>query len=87
MKVVTKELTPSLWEDLETLFGGNGACGGCWCMSWRIEKGEHWNEIKGETAKKRQEALVKSGRAHGILAYVDEKIVGWCSFGKRTHRT
>jgi hypothetical protein len=32
MKIITKELTPSLWTDLETLFGNNGACGGCWCI-------------------------------------------------------
>ena len=23
------------WKDFETLFGERGACGGCWCMSWR----------------------------------------------------
>ena len=29
-KIVTKELSPALWPDLETLFGKNGACAGCW---------------------------------------------------------
>ena len=53
MKIETKELTPKLWPDFERLFGANGACGGCWCMSWRIEKGEKWEEVKGACAKKR----------------------------------
>jgi hypothetical protein len=35
-------LTPALWPALEQLFGPNGACGGCWCMWWRIEKGERY---------------------------------------------
>ena len=25
----------SRWSDFEFLFGDRGACGGCWCMSWR----------------------------------------------------
>ena len=51
MSFTTKELTPELWPQLEKLFGPNGACGGCWCQAWRIEKGEHWPEVKGTTGK------------------------------------
>jgi hypothetical protein len=29
-------LTPERWHDLEQLFGTRGACGGCWCMWWRV---------------------------------------------------
>jgi hypothetical protein len=35
-RIETRELAPGLWADLEALFGGNGACGGCWCMYWRL---------------------------------------------------
>ena len=45
-----RDLTPERWDDLVTLFGSNGACGGCWCMWWRIEKGERWPEVKGASA-------------------------------------
>ena len=31
-------LTPERWADLEELFGENGACGGCWCMWWRLKR-------------------------------------------------
>ncbi len=83
MKTVTKELTPELWPALEALFGSNGACGGCWCQSWRIEKGERWDDVKGATAKQRLHAGVHDGSTRGILAFVDEKPVGWCNFGPR----
>lgn len=83
MKIVTKELTPKMWPDVEKLFGDNGACGGCWCMSWRVKKGENWNALKGKEAKKQFKNLVASGAAHGILAYDNCVPVGWCSFDKR----
>jgi len=84
MEIVTKELEPSLWGDFEELFGENGACGGCWCMSWRIDKGEKWATVKGAEAKKRMKKLVSSGKAHGILAYHGGRPVGWCSFDRRS---
>lgn len=84
MKVEIKELAPELWQDYEALFGANGACGGCWCMSWRIEKGEKWKDIKGDAAKKRMKKLIAAGKAHGLLAYVDDEPVGWCSYGMRS---
>jgi GNAT superfamily N-acetyltransferase len=83
MKIETKELVPSMWPDLEELFGANGACGGCWCMSWRAQKGENWAAMKGKEAKKRFKKLVSTGAAHGIIAYHDQSPVGWCSFDKR----
>jgi len=79
------ELTPDLWPDLERLFGPNGACGGCWCMWWRVERGgKLWEDTKGEKAKRIFKRLVTTGQAHGILAFAGEEPVGWCSFGPRT---
>jgi GNAT superfamily N-acetyltransferase len=80
----TRELTPELWPDLEALFGDKGACGGCWCMYWRQEKGSDWSEAKGAVNKRRWKALVLGGKAHGVLAYSDGEAVGWCAFDKRT---
>ena len=31
-------LDSTRWDDFEELFGEKGACGGCWCMSWRLKK-------------------------------------------------
>lgn len=83
VKIITKELRPELWNDFEELFGANGACGGCWCMAWRTDKNEKWAAIKGTPAKRRMKKLITSGKAHGILAYHEDKPVGWCSFDRR----
>ncbi len=83
-KIATKELTPRLWPDLETLFGPNGACAGCWCMFWRLDKGETLQSVGKAATKRRFRKLVTIGRAHGMLAYVDGEPVGWASFGRRT---
>jgi len=83
MKIETRELTPELWPKLEELFGENGACGGCWCQAWKIEKSERWQDVKGKEAKRRLHTGVKAGSTLGILAFVNGRPVGWCSFGPR----
>lgn len=84
MNLEFRELSPDLWPQMQALFGKTGACGGCWCMSWRLKKGEKWESVKGEPARQRMKDLVASGRAHGILAFADGEPVGWCSFDRRT---
>jgi GNAT superfamily N-acetyltransferase len=84
MKFQIKEMTPRLWQDLEQLFGENGACGGCWCMWWRIVPGENWLNLKGEEAKKRLRTMIENGAVRGLIAYNQSEPIGWCTFGKRT---
>ena len=84
MKIHLKEMTPRRWEDLEKLFGEKGACGGCWCMWWRIDKGEKWQDVKGAPAKKRLRAMIENGAVRGLIAYDQNEPIGWCTFGKRT---
>ena len=83
MKIITKELTPERWKDFELLFGDKGACGGCWCMSWRVAKGEKWDDIKGKKAKSKQKKLVKDNKSFGILSYINGETIGWVSYGPR----
>ncbi|HZY05515.1 MAG TPA: GNAT family N-acetyltransferase [Anaeromyxobacteraceae bacterium] len=83
MELEFRDLTPRLWPQLVRLFGKNGACGGCWCMWWRIEAGERWPEVKGARAKRRLRELVRFGRAHGVLAFADGEPVGWCAYDRR----
>jgi GNAT superfamily N-acetyltransferase len=86
MKIKTKVISPALWPALEKLFGPNGACGGCWCMWWRVERGgKLWEETRGVPAKRAFKQLVVSGQAKGVLAFVDGEPVGWCSLGPRAH--
>src|SRR5205085_11665877 len=79
-----EELTPELWPEFEKLFGANGACAGCWCMWWRVRKGERFMQIHGAEAKRRQKALVLAGKSHGLIAFAGDEPVGWCAYGQRT---
>lgn len=84
MKITTRELQPDDWPLVEALFGERGACGGCWCMSWRSEeRGQKYREQLGEPNRRAFRKLVKSGVAHGALAFDAETPVGWCSIGPR----
>lgn len=80
--VAIRPLGRADWPVIEELFGDRGACGGCWCMTWRVPKGgKAWDECKGEPNRRAFRALVKAGQAHGMLAFADGRPVGWCSFG------
>ena len=83
MGFTTKEVNPTLWPEIEKLFGSNGACGGCWCQAWRIERSESWSEVKGGVARARLQKDIREGTTHGILAFDADIPVGWCTFGPR----
>jgi len=77
-------LTPELWPALEQLFGANGACGGCWCMWWRVERGgKMWQATQGAKAKRSFKNLVAAKKARGMLAFAGHRPVGWCALGPR----
>jgi GNAT superfamily N-acetyltransferase len=77
-----KPVTTSRWKDLETLFGERGACGGCWCMFWRLPRKE-FEARKGEGNKLAFKELVTGNRKPGILAYSGKEVIGWCAVAPR----
>lgn len=77
------EVTPDRWDDLELLFGDRGACGGCWCMYWRLAPKE-WTAGKEGGNREALRALVASGTPPGVLAYDGTTPVGWCAVGPRS---
>ncbi len=80
----TRPLSDQDWPVIETLFGRNGACGGCWCMLWRIPRGgKYWDQQKGEGNKQAFRRLVENGEVFGPLAFSDGIPVGWCSIGPK----
>jgi GNAT superfamily N-acetyltransferase len=83
LAVATRDLSPALWPQVVTLFGENGACGGCWCQAWRIEKGERWEDVKGAVAKRRLRKGILGGSVQAVLAFEGEVPIGWCTFGPR----
>lgn len=74
--------TAERWADLEKLFGARGACGGCWCMAWRLTRRE-WEQGKGESNKTKLRELTAGPVPPGILLYRYAEVVGWCSVARR----
>jgi len=72
------------WPIIVELFGEKGACGGCWCMWWRLPSGgKSWEQSKGQKNRNSLQQLLEAGKIHSVMAFSGEKAVGWCSFGPR----
>ena len=74
--------TSSRWADLEQLFGVRGACGGCWCMFWRVPR-KQFDAAKGDGNKRALKKIVNDGRKPGIICYAGSEPVGWCAVAPR----
>lgn len=77
-----RPLTPERWMDFVRLFGARGACGGCWCMTFRSTRAEY-EQQKGDGNKRAMKRLVDSGRVTGVIGYLDDTPVAWCSLEPR----
>ncbi|MEW6368604.1 MAG: GNAT family N-acetyltransferase [Acidobacteriota bacterium] len=76
-------VTADRWRDMRQLFGSRGACGGCWCMYWRLKRSE-FERRKGDGNRRAMKRLIEKGEIPGILAYSDGRPVGWCSVAPRS---
>ncbi|OGF63540.1 MAG: hypothetical protein A2Y62_16465 [Candidatus Fischerbacteria bacterium RBG_13_37_8] len=75
-------LTSDRWDDFRQLFGAQGACGGCWCMWWRLTRSE-FEQNKGQKNKEAMRDIVHTGEIPGILLYQGSKPIAWCSIAPR----
>src|SRR3954470_25067231 len=75
-------LSPDRWPDLEALFGERGASSGCWCMWWRISAKE-WERDAGTGNRNVFRRIVETGPAPGLLAYHEDRPVGWVAVAPR----
>jgi GNAT superfamily N-acetyltransferase len=82
LKLTFYPLTFDRWDDFAGLFGERGACGGCWCMLWRLKRSE-FEKNKGDGNRDAMRALVEAGAEPGLLAYHDGRAVGWCAVAPR----
>ena len=81
MSFVIKPLTPDLWPALRDLFGTRGACGGCWCMYWRIGAAYRRRPATRNEADFRD--VVRQGPPPGLVAFDGDLAVGWCQLTPR----
>ena len=77
-----KPIKRNLWPDLEELFGPNGACGGCWCMFWKL-RGKAFDEAKGIETRLMHKSVIDAGTPTGLLAYLHGEVVGWVAVEPR----
>jgi GNAT superfamily N-acetyltransferase len=75
-------LAADRWPDLERLFGARGACGGCWCMYWRLPR-PLYEQGKGEGNRTAFRTLIEAGDEPGVLAYHGDDPIAWCAVAPR----
>ena len=77
-------LTPDRWDDVAALFGEGGDPKTCWCMYWRL-RSKNWSFTNAAELRESFRRLVDEGRdpAPGLLAYDDDRAVGWVSVAPR----
>jgi GNAT superfamily N-acetyltransferase len=76
------EVDQETWPDLEQLFESRGGPKYCWCMVWRATP----KELKGN-AQVHKAALkhrVDTTIPIGIVGYLDQEPIAWCSIAPRT---
>ena len=78
-----KPIKRNLWTDLEELFGAYGACGGCWCMYWKL-RGKAYEEAKGYETRQMHKSIVDAGVVTGLLAYWHGEVAGWVAVEPRS---
>ena len=77
-------VTKKRWGDFKALFGERGACGGCWCMLWRLTRKEFESQ-KGAGNRRAMKTIIEGGKIPGILAFIESQPVAWCSVAPRDH--
>lgn len=78
-----ESLSKDNWEKFEELFGEKGACGNCWCMSFRLKKKDFDNGKINDMNKQAMKALVWENKPTGILAMYQNKAIAWSAFAPR----
>ena len=76
------EASADRWDDLADLLGERGDPARCWCQYYRGEGPyQHQGRERNRAALQRQ--VSTAAVPHGLLAYDDDKPVGWCALAPR----
>ena len=75
-------LTADRWADFEALFGPKGARDNCWCMYWRLT-GSAFARNGNAGNRTAMRALAEAGPPPGLLAYAEDRAVGWIAVAPR----
>ncbi|HJQ03142.1 MAG TPA: GNAT family N-acetyltransferase [Jatrophihabitans sp.] len=76
------EAAADRWDNLAELLGERGDPSRCWCQYYRGDGAyQHGARENNRAALQRQ--ISAAAIPHGLLAYHDEKPVGWCAVAPR----
>lgn len=81
-QLVFHEVDHTRWSDLERFFEARDGPHFCWCMVWRAvgEEAKHTDPASRKAALRKR---VEAGVPIGILAYLGDTPVAWCSVAPR----
>lgn len=71
------------WDKFVELFGERGACGGCWCMYFRLQAKDFRAGTKNGINKERIASVVSENKPAGIMAFDGDKAVAWAALAPR----
>jgi hypothetical protein len=78
-----REVNRDSLKDFVALSESRGGPKSCWCMVWRATA-EEARRTDGASRKAAFTRRVKQGTPVGILGYLDDKPIAWCSIAPRT---
>lgn len=87
---VIRALTPDLLADYlrffdRDAFADNPAWASCYCRYYHFPGPEdEWRHCSAAENRAAVSELIRAGKAHGYLAYVDDQPAGWCHAAPRT---
>ena len=84
MAVTVEPVSAGRFDDVQTVFGDRGQAAKCQCQRYRMG----WYDHRSDNVAARRELLrdqVHEG--HGLLAYLNDEPVGWCSLAPRCDYT
>lgn len=82
-KLTFEPLSKDNWNKFVHLFGAKGACGNCWCMSFRLKKQDFEKGKENDGNKTAMKKLVWGDKPTGMLGFYDEQPIAWCAFAPR----
>ncbi|MFA4794630.1 GNAT family N-acetyltransferase [Leptospira kirschneri] len=85
--VIIRPVDKNNWSDFETLFESKGSPHYCWRMAWRMTGEERKNNTT-ENRKKFIKQRVMSKTPIGLIGYINQEAIAWCSIAPReTYRS
>lgn len=82
-QVEVRPATADRFDDVVTLLGPREPDGpACWCLAYRCTSAENRLLVGGDR-REHLRGLAQGDVPPGVLAYLDDEVVGWCDVGPR----